>query len=362
MDRIEKIFCVILASGLFPAFYACIFPSSAPLAGLVSARNTAYSGNDRAVIQDTTGKQDIAPFREAIPFGDFEQWTLRRIKESAIVGKDSVTVYEIDKEQIIHGNIPYINRESPWATSNAFAKVAGIVKTNVNVYPAPHDTPADGSSTGKPGKRCAEMRTEIMSFKVLGMARVNVLTAGAVYLGKLKEPISSMDNAIGSVNIGIPFTKMPKYLVFDYKATIRNSGTVSKSTGMKRTDMPGKDKAIVTIQLQKRMETDGKIYAERVATGEMLIDSSCGWRHGVKLKLEYGEPENKEKLSQFSQLNSFFYAENTSGKSVPVQETGWAAPGTVPTHLIIYFASGYLGPFTGEIGNSLSIDNVMLEY
>ena len=143
MDRIEKIFCVILASGLFSAFYACIFPSSAPLAGLVSARNTAYSGNDGAVIQDTTGKQDIAPSREAIPFGDFEQWTLRRIKESAIVGKDSVTVYEIDKEHIIHGNVPYINKESPWATSNAFAKVAGIVKTNVNVRPAPHDTPAD---------------------------------------------------------------------------------------------------------------------------------------------------------------------------------------------------------------------------
>ena len=131
---------------------------------------------------------------------------------------------------------------------------------------------------------------------------------------------------------------------------------------MKRTDMPGKDKAIVTIQLQKRTETGGKIYAERVATGEMLIDSSCDWKHGVKLKLEYGRPSDENALSQFSRLNSFFYAENSSGKSVPVQETGWADPGTAPTHLIIYFASGYLGPFTGEIGNSLSIDNIMLEY
>ena len=362
MDRIKKIFCIILASGIIGIFHACIYPFSSSFAGLASARNTTDSANGIVTVQDTTGQKGIKHVREAVPFGDFEQWTQRRIKESAIVGKDSVTVYEIGKEQVIHGNIPYINKDSPWATSNAFAKVMGIVKTNVNVRPAPHDTPAKNSSTGKEGDRCAEMKTEIMSFKVLGMANVNVLTAGAIYLGKLKEPINSMDNAIGSVNIGIPFTKMPKYLVFDYKATIRNSGTVSKSTGMKRTDMPGKDKAIVTIQLQKRMETDGKIYAERVATGEMLIDSSCDWRHGVKLKLEYGEPENKEKLSQFSQLNSFFYAENSSGKSVPVQETGWADPGTSPTHLIIYFASGYLGPFTGEIGNSLSIDNVMLEY
>lgn len=311
---------------------------------------------------DTTGCVSAPGIREALPFGDFEQWTIRRIKESAIVGKDSVTVYEIDRNQTIYGNIPYSNTDSPWATSNAFAKVRGVVKTNVNVRPAPHITRAENSSTGNSGERCAEMRTEIMSFKVLGMAKVEVLTAGAIYLGKLKEPINSMDNAIKSVNIGIPFTKRPKYLVFDYKATIRNSGTVSRSTMTKRTDMPGRDKAIATVQLQKRTEKDGKIYAERVATGELLIGGSCDWRHGAKLKLTYGKPENEEALSQFSRLNSFFYAENSSGESVPIQETGWADPDTAPTHLIIYFASGYLGPFTGEIGNSLSIDNVMLEY
>lgn len=311
---------------------------------------------------DTTGCVSVPGTREAIPFGDFEQWTIRRIKESAIVGKDSVTVYEIDRNKTIYGNIPYSNTDSPWATSNAFAKVMGVVKTNVNVRPAPHITRAENSSTGNSGEKCAEMRTEIMSFKVLGMAKVEVLTAGAIYLGKLKEPINSMDNAIKSVNIGIPFTKRPKYLVFDYKATIRNSGTVSRSTMTKRTDMPGRDKAIATVQLQKRTEKDGKIYAERVATGELLIGGSCDWRHGAKLKLTYGKPENEEALSQFSRLNSFFYAENSSGESVPIQETGWADPNTAPTHLIIYFASGYLGPFTGEIGNSLSIDNVMLEY
>ena len=326
--------------------------------------STAASHSDMPASpnNDTTGCVSAPGIREALPFGDFEQWTIRRIKESAIVGKDSVTVYEIDRNQTIYGNIPYSNTDSPWATSNAFAKVMGVVKTNVNVRPAPHITRAENSSTGNSGEKCAEMRTEIMSFKVLGMAKVEVLTAGAIYLGKLKEPINSMDNAIKSVNIGIPFTKRPKYLVFDYKATIRNSGTVSRSTMTKRTDMPGRDKAIATVQLQKRTEKDGKIYAERVATGELLIGGSCDWRHGAKLKLTYGKPENEEALSQFSRLNSFFYAENSSGESVPIQETGWADPDTAPTHLIIYFASGYLGPFTGEIGNSLSIDNVMLEY
>ena len=345
-----------------PANYGKTTTSHSTTAPHSSTTAANHSDMPASPNNDTTGCVSAPGIREALPFGDFEQWTIRRIKESAIVGKDSVTVYEIDRNQTIYGNIPYSNTDSPWATSNAFAKVMGVVKTNVNVRPAPHITRAENSSTGNSGEKCAEMRTEIMSFKVLGMAKVEVLTAGAIYLGKLKEPINSMDNAIKSVNIGIPFTKRPKYLVFDYKATIRNSGTVSRSTMTKRTDMPGRDKAIVTVQLQKRTEKDGKIYAERVATGELLIGGSCDWRHGAKLKLTYGKPENEEALSQFSRLNSFFYAENSSGESVPIQETGWADPHTAPTHLIIYFASGYLGPFTGEIGNSLSIDNVMLEY
>lgn len=345
-----------------PANHGKTTASPSTTASHSSSTAASHSDMPARPSDDTTGCLSVPGTREAIPFGDFEQWTIRRIKESAIVGKDSVTVYEIDRNQTIYGNIPYSNTDSPWATSNAFAKVMGVVKTNVNVRPAPHITREENSSTGNSGERCAEMRTEIMSFKVLGMAKVEVLTAGAIYLGKLKEPINSMDNAIKSVNIGIPFTKRPKYLVFDYKATIRNSGTVSRSTMTKRTDMPGRDKAIATVQLQKRTEKDGKIYAERVATGELLIGGSCDWRHGAKLKLTYGKPENEEALSQFSRLNSFFYAENSSGESVPIQETGWADPDTAPTHLIIYFASGYLGPFTGEIGNSLSIDNVMLEY
>lgn len=357
MKNAEHIFFITLAiiSGIFIG--RCSAASKTP--------PIYAAGYSKTAITHDNGTTDLIPapgIREALPFGDFEQWTIRRIKESAIVGKDSVTVYEIDRNQTIYGNIPYSNTDSPWATSNAFAKVRGVVKTNVNVRPAPHITRAENSSTGNRGERCAEMRTEIMSFKILGMAKVEVLTAGAIYLGKLKEPINSMDNAIKSVNIGIPFTKRPKYLVFDYKATIRNSGTVSRSTMTKRTDMPGRDRAIATVQLQKRTEKDGKIYAERVATGELLIGGSCDWIHGAKLKLTYGKPENEEALSQFSRLNSFFYAENSSGESVPIQETGWADPDTAPTHLIIYFASGYLGPFTGEIGNSLSIDNVMLEY
>lgn len=374
MKNAEHIFFITLAviSGIFidrcpvAAKTPPLYSTTATHPSTTAASHcTTMTDRSTAATSPSNNTADLIPapgIREAIPFGDFEQWTIRRIKESAIVGKDSVTVYEIDRNQTIYGNIPYSNTDSPWATSNAFAKVRGVVKTNVNVRPAPHITRAENSSTGNRGERCAEMRTEIMSFKILGMAKVEVLTAGAIYLGKLKEPINSMDNAIKSVNIGIPFTKRPKYLVFDYKATIRNSGTVSRSTMTKRTDMPGRDRAIATVQLQKRTEKDGKIYAERVATGELLIGGSCDWIHGAKLKLTYGKPENEEALSQFSRLNSFFYAENSSGESVPIQETGWADPDTAPTHLIIYFASGYLGPFTGEIGNSLSIDNVMLEY
>lgn len=286
---------------------------------------------------------------EAIPFGDFEQWTTRIIKESAVLGGDSIKVYAIDDGGTVRGNNPYTNRTSPWSSSNALATVSGIVKTNVNVRPAPN---GDGL--------CAEMSTEAMSFKVLGTVRVTVLTAGAVYLGRLLEPIRGMDDAMSYIDMGIPFTGRPEYLIFDYAATIRNSGTVSKITGMKKKDFPGSDRAIAYIKLQKRTERDGHIYATRVATGQLVIDRSTDWKKDVKVRLAYGKPDFS--LTPLTELGSSYYAVNSEGEAVPVEETGWAASDETPTHLIIYFASGSLDPFTGELGNSLKIDNVRLGY
>ena len=68
---------------------------------------------------------------EPIAFGDFEHWVTREIKESALLGGKTKTVYAIAPTQYIKGNKAYRNMGgSPWASSNVMANVMGIVKAS----------------------------------------------------------------------------------------------------------------------------------------------------------------------------------------------------------------------------------------
>ena len=304
-------------------------------------------GKEAKVVQkeEAKAKQNI---RELLPYADFENWLSRIIKESDILGGDSVTVYSVADNGVIRGNRPYVNTKSPWASSNVYAEVKGVTKTNVNVRPGVH-------GNGK----CAVLSTEIMSFKVFGAVKVNVLAAGAIYTGVIKEPVSSLSDSFGMINMGIPFTRKPSALVFDYASEMRNSGTVIKASGLSRKESQGRDKAIVLVILQKRWEKDGKIYAKRIATGEMLIDRSMPWQENSRIELVYGKPASPFE-AKYANLHSEFYALNSEGKSVPVNEVGWGDD--TPTHLIVYISSGSLEPYMGEPGNRLMIDNVGFEY
>ena len=72
---------------------------------------------------------------ELIKFGDFDQWIVRNIKESRIIGGETKQLYEIGPNAVWNENKPYTNQGgSPWATSNVMAKVCGITKTNTSVY------------------------------------------------------------------------------------------------------------------------------------------------------------------------------------------------------------------------------------
>lgn len=288
---------------------------------------------------------------EKLPYADFENWLSRLIKESAVVGGEEKTVYAIADNGTVRGKIPYINTKSPWASSNVYAEVFGVDKVNVNVFPGDHA-----------GGKCAVLRTEMMSFRLIGMVRMNVITAGAIFLGRMFEPIKDMDAAYGSVDMGIKFNKRPKALVLDYAAKIGNSGTIIFASGKKKETYAGYDKAVVLVQLQKRWEENGEIYAQRVATGELLIDKTCSWVEGYRLPLEYGKPADISSLSAFAQLQDFFHAVNSKGKRVPIKEVGWASPDATPTHLVIFISSGTQGTYKGELGNELRVDNIMLEY
>ncbi len=144
---------------------------------------------------------------EMVPFGDMDQWVDRQIKESGIIGGNTKNVYEIGPTTVIKGDQVYKNMGgSPWATSNVMAKVAGITKTNTSVFP---EKRGDGY--------CARLDTRMESVKVLGLVNITVLAAGSIFTGSVHEPIKGTKNPQKMLQTGIPFTKKPVALQFDYK-------------------------------------------------------------------------------------------------------------------------------------------------
>lgn len=147
---------------------------------------------------------------EPILYGNMDHWVTRHIKESAIIGGDEKTLYEIGPDRVLEGNVPYRNLgRSPWATSNVMAKVMGIVKTNQSVYRDTHS-----------GGHCAKLMTHIEHVKVFGMINISVLAAGSIFLGDVHEPISGTKDGERALNWGIPYTQRPRALRFDYRVSL----------------------------------------------------------------------------------------------------------------------------------------------
>lgn len=296
---------------------------------------------------------------ELIPFGDFNNWVTRNIKESAIIGGQHKTVYAIAPNRTIDGDEPYTNLGgSPWATSNVMAKVCGITKTSNAVFPE--------IRSGK--DRCAKLTTRIENCKAIGIINIDVVVAGTMFLGQMFEPIKSTNDPYTKMEMGIPFTRRPKALVYDYRLTIPEGGTrlYSSGFGSKKT-LPGSDKAEVFIYLQRRWEdADGNIYAKRVGTGRELLDkSTSGWVNGHRLPIHYGditkEPYYRDYMGLMANDKSYC-ARNSKGKIVPITEVGWDSPDAAPTHLMVMFSAGSGEPYVGTIGTEFLIDNASLEY
>ena len=305
-----------------------------------------------SLIAFTAASEKIVPIR----YGNMEHWTIRHIKESAVIGGKEKTLYEIGMDSVINGNHPYHNLGgSPWGTSNVMAKVAGVVKTNCCVYPDKHN-----------GGRCVKMATHIESLKVLGLVNINVLAAGSIFLGDMKEPITGTKDGPRSLNWGIPFTQRPKALRFDYKFYTPGTANRIKQTGFShKTSVPGPDYGIALLILQKRTEDSaGNITARRVGTLVVKYSKTTpAWVDNATYDILYGDITGSPKYdATMMDLRSIDYARNSKGENVPVKETGWAAPGETPTHLMIQFSSSHGGAFIGTPGNTLWIDNVRLVY
>lgn len=294
----------------------------------------------------------FVPFK----YGNFDTWVTRQIHESAVIGGKTKTLYEIGPNRSLTGNTPYTNLGgSPWGTSNVMAKVMGVVKTNNSVY-------RDSHGSG----HCVKMETHIETCRVLGMMNIKVLAAGSIFLGDMKEPITGTKDGPKALNWGIPFTRCPKALRFDYRVQVPGTKTRIRQNGFsKATTVSGQDYCIAVLYLQKRHEdANGNITAQRVGTVVVKYGkSTAGWVDGATYEIHYGNITGKPFYDAVTMgLRSTDYARNSKGKSVIVHETGWAPADATPTHILLQFSSSHGGAYVGTVGNTFWVDNVGLVY
>ena len=298
------------------------------------------------------------PAQEIIPFmfGDMDHWVVREIHESAIIGGQTKYLYELGPVDTIVGNTAYKNRgNSPWANSNVMAKVAGIVKTNVSVFPE------------KRGEGwCARMETRMEKVKVLGLVDIEVVAAGSIFLGSVHEPIKGTKNPQSMLLSGLPFTKRPKALQFDYKVKVMPQHTRVRSTGFSRKgEVAGQDSVAVILLLQKRWEDkQGNVYSKRVGTMvHRFSQSSNGWVNARSFPILYGNISKLPEYKPYMRIQvEERYTMNSKGESVPIREVGWAKADEKPTHMVLQFVSSHGGAYIGSPGNTFWLDNVKLIY
>ena len=282
---------------------------------------------------DGVTSENVVPFA----YGDMDNWIVREIHESGIIGGNTKWLYELGPSDTIVGNTAFRNMGgSPWATSNVMAKVAGVVKTNTSVFP---EKRGDGM--------CARMETRYESVKVFGLVDIEVIAAGSVFLGTVHEPIKGTKNPQAMLQSGVPFSKKPKALRFDYKVKAAPEKNRVRSTGFSRKE-----------------DEEGNVYSKRVGTMvQRYTESTPDWVNDATYPILYGNITSKPEYKPYMRIQvEERYTLNSKGKSVPIQEVGWAEPGEAPTHMVLQFTSSHGGAYIGSPGNTFWIDNVELIY
>lgn len=296
---------------------------------------------------------------EMLPYGNMDSWVTRNIRESRILGGNTRQTYAVGPESTVNGDIAYRNAGgSPWSSSNVMAKVHGITKVSTSLYP-----------DARPGKgKCAKLTSAMEHCRALGIINIDVFVAGTMFLGEMIEPVKSTSDPYKKMEMGIPFTRRPLALVYDYRVVVpEGAGRVHSSGFGGKETLPGTDHAEVFIILQRRWEdAQGNLHAKRVGTGRELFGSSTsGWVNRHHLQVHYGditgEPYYRSYMGLIPRAKSYC-AHNSRGEMMPVVEEGWDDADATPTHLIVMFSAGSGEPFTGTPGLTLWVDNVGLAY
>ena len=288
-------------------------------------------------------------------YGNFDNWSVRLVKESGLIGGQTKGLYEFygDKNETFTGKNPYSAPKGYiWRTNNVLAIVAGVVKTNNTVFP---EKRGDGY--------CARIETHIEDVKALGIVNMDVTCQGALLLGTLPEPITTTKDPMSKVLYGVPFTGRPYGVVLDIKADVGHE--VIRGTGFSRLKAMGyADSAEITVILQKRWEDeDGEVHALRVGTAIWRISEDIpSWKNDHILEIGYGDitgqPYYEDYMGLKTDPETAYHALNSKGKNVIIKEDGWADPDEEPTHMMIHILSSCGKAFYGGVGNTVWVDNV----
>lgn len=290
-------------------------------------------------------------------WGKFDEWVVREIKESGIIGGETKYTYEIAEGDTIKGPVPYRNPQGcVWATSSIMANVSGIIKTSCSVFP---EKRGDGN--------CVRMEVRLEKVKVLGLVNLNVIATGTIFLGYINEPIRDTKNPQGKLCVGIPFTDRPKAIQFDYKTIVGNNQMRAAGLGAPKS-LGLDDYSECALYLQKRWEDEkGNVYAKRVGTAyERFTQTDTTWNNGHQIEIKYGNITKEPFYKDFMQLvpEEFEqYTVNSKGNSVPIKEIEWDESGTeTPTHIVLRISAGHGEAYVGDVVNRLWLDNVKLVY
>ena len=262
--------------------------------------------------------------------GDFENWNERSIKESALIGGKTKTLYKIS---------------GTWDCSNAHAKAMGVEKVSVSVRPEKR-----GEGT------CCRMESTLETVSAVGI-NFKALATGSIYTGKMIDVVGMKQSSDpnSAIDMGVPFTGRPSALILDYKALIQNQTAVyaPAKTHVKAVD--GKDAGQITLILQHRWEENGHVYAYRVGTAQKKINQSTDdWNNDFRLPVTYGK-------SPVALANNRHKTHNSKGEMVCIEEVDYRGD-LEPTHIIVQISAGSMAPFTGCPGNTMWVDNIRLAY
>ena len=294
---------------------------------------------------------------ELVPYGDFESWTVRYIKESGLIGGNIKKLYMVGPSDTIYGNKPYTPSPlSPWGSGNTHARAFGVDKASISVTPE-RRTDQDGY--------CCRMETRLESVKA-GVLDLNAIATGSVYTGRLLDPVGMAQSSDpnSGLDMGIPFNRRPKALMLDYKAFIQSGeGILYAPASSKIKPVAGHDEGQIILILQHRWEENGHVYAYRVGTAvEHISHSTNGWVNDHRVHVVYGPVPPRADYKEWQWLtNKRYKTHNSKGKMVYIEEKEWRGD-IEPTHLIIKISAGCQKPFTGRPGNVVCCDNIRLVY